>query len=97
MTLEQLASLCRGEVTLTINQHKSSYHSVEDEVLRYCDINDMTPNTLKRMREANTMYELQFYLTSPLSSYIVYGTSLDEVLQEAEVLINSLQGKGEWS
>ena len=81
MTLQELAEKCKGGVYLQINDHKQSYQSVEEELEHYCDEDDYTEETKFRMILTQTMYENQFYLTAPVSSYTVHGATLEEALE----------------
>ena len=83
--LEKLLSKIHGSVFLTIDGHKVFLETVE-KYLKEKDPNytdEIDDDLFKRMREMDKIYELHFYPVSPSSFCIVWGTSLEEVVEKA--------------
>lgn len=81
MTFEELVARCKASVTLTVNGHRDMYETPE-EFIR--DASDVAPETLERFKAGADVYELQFYPHTPVGFYRVWGTTLAEVLTQAE-------------
>ena len=93
--MEEVIKQCKAGVYLTVNENRDVYQSVEDRIKEINEwdysnnghdddyepeINDELANKLIK---ANCIYELKFYPNSPIGFYIVYGTSLDDVVSQA--------------
>jgi len=89
MTLEELAARCNASVTLEINEHRTSYQSVDDYLTECQSRSDegrlnIVEGAIHRMIETNTIVRLQFYPTTPVGFIEIWGATVDEVLAEAE-------------
>lgn len=83
--LSEIIKRCKCGVYLTVNEHRDVYQSVEDFIKEQ---NNRRENTIdedlaKRLIEADAVYALQFYPDTPVGFYLIYGPSLDEVLDQA--------------
>lgn len=89
--MEEIIAQCKAGVYLTVNKFKDYYDSIEDAIK---EINErgvkekatepeIPEEMAKRMIEKNCLYELQFYPHTPIGSYTVYGTSMNEVVSQA--------------
>jgi hypothetical protein len=88
--INELISRCKASVSITANNHRDYYQSVEDYIKEIEAMqNDLNipADVLRRMIETNTVIELQFYPNTPVSFYIIYHYSLDIAIDEA---LNSL-------
>jgi hypothetical protein len=97
MTFDDLVRRCKGSVYLTVNEHRSYYQSVEDwlkeqRLQRQDSLDEITPELLQRMIEIDTVYEVHFYPRNPVGFDLVFGTSLQEVLDKAEESLNADTG-----
>lgn len=89
MTFDEIVKRCKASVTLTVNDHRTEYINVQQYLERD---EDVTPEDLRRMIEAGTIYELQFYPDTPVGFYRVYGISFDEVVQKAGDILKEEHG-----
>jgi len=68
---------------ITHNQHKAYYDPIE----RYIEDNDIedddwaTPTSRKRAIETDSIWELQWYPNTPVGFNVLYGATLEEILQ----------------
>ncbi len=81
--LQKLISLCKASVTLDINDHKSYYESVGKHLEEALEREDVTPERVAKMTELDTIVRLQFYPHTSVGFNLIYGTDVDEVLDEA--------------
>ena len=84
MTIEELVGRCKASVHLDVNQHKAYYQKLDEYLNEHERKNDIDPKELEAMLAADTMYELQFYPSTPVGFYVVYGLTLESVLAQAE-------------
>lgn len=87
--LNELISLCKGSVTIEINNHKDIYlsvvdylidnsHQFETELTKY-----VGEKILNKMIELNTIVEIQIYPNNSVSFYKIFHYDLDLALDEA--------------
>lgn len=83
--MEEIVKRCKASVHLEINDHKSVYQTVQDWLNEMNARGNPLEDTelAERMIRENCIYELQFYPDTPIGSYTVYGTSLNEVIKKA--------------
>ena len=80
--LKEIMSLCKASVTVTINDHKGVYQSVE-EYLSFGDtLEDIDPAVLKEMIKRDTIITVQAYPHTPIGFYKVWHYDLDVALHE---------------
>jgi len=90
MELDELISKCKCGVYLSINEHRDSYHTIEQAIREINSINseiEINDELARRMIKENTIISLQFYPDTPIGSYTIYGTSVNEVLKEALIAL----------
>lgn len=82
--LQKLIDLCKGEVVVTLNGHRSSYEAIPD-YLYSPDVGGVRANeeTLAEMVKRNQCVEVQFYPLTPVGSIYVAHWDLDAALDEA--------------
>lgn len=92
--LQRLVDRCKCEVILHINSHRNSYQSVEQWLKNFYNFNgesegkELIPDELAiRMVETNSIIELHFYAWPPVGQHVVYGTTINEVLDEAMQIV----------
>ena len=80
--LKELLSLCKASVTININEHRDYYQTVES----YIEERQLTNKELKdeigldvyeKMKELNTIIEIQAYPDTPIGSYSVMHYDID--------------------
>jgi len=85
--MKKIINKCKCSISLGINKHRDYYETAEQYVNNINGRNDREEieDELKyRMIDTDTIYELQFYPDTPVGFYVVYGTSLDEVINKAK-------------
>ncbi len=82
--LQKLIDLCKGEVVVTINGHRSAYEAIPD-YLYSPDVGGIRANaeTLAEMVKRDQCVEVQFYPLTPVGSIYVAHWDLDAALDEA--------------
>ena len=80
MTLDELVARCKASVMLTINGHRDVYGTVEQYI---SETDEVTSEVMARFHEGADVFELQFYPSTPIGFYRVWGTSLADVLDLA--------------
>jgi len=89
---EELISKCKCGVHLTVNSHRDVYLSLEEYFNHYPnlteDLTDIDSEVFQKMKELDTMIELQFYPHTPIGFYKVYHYDLTKAVEEA---LNSLK------
>lgn len=89
MTLEELATRCKGTVSLEINPERFGHESRADYL--QCTTREVKDSRgVTRIINAPNLYELQFYPDSMMGFYCVYGVSLDDVLEQATDILNGI-------
>lgn len=89
MTLQELLDRCKCGVYLTVNQHRDYHETAEGYLLEQVERGnmqaaDISEETHAEMIRTNSVVELQFYPTTPVGFYRIWGPTLDHVLAEAE-------------
>lgn len=89
--MEEIIQKCRCGVYLSVNQYRCYYQSIEDAVEEEKERNgeDIDDELAARMIAEKSLISLQFYPDTPIGFYLVYGTTLDEVITKAKSVINS--------
>jgi len=90
--LKELLSRCKAAVSITVNDHRNVYESVEtylhDREGWECPP-EIEPDVRAKMIETDTVIEVQFYPDTPVGFYSVYHYDLDAALDEALACLNS--------
>lgn len=84
-TLEDVANYCKGAVYLRINEFKNDYETLEEHLKKHKEYydNDISEEQVDKILQAKIMFNLQFYPDTPVGSCNCYGTTLQEVVNEA--------------
>ena len=91
--LKLLADLCKGDVALFINEHRSDYQSIEEYFISnsYMDL-DIAGSRKKEIIEKDFFVQLIVYPDTPVGSYSIYHYDIDLAIKEAlDIVINSVQ------
>ena len=89
--LTQLADMCKAEVSININGHRSMYETIEQYLTNRTDKDDFV--SLDKGDDA-TLVELQFYPHTPIGSYTIYDNSVEVALDEALEIMEQLRKEG---
>lgn len=91
-TFEGLVARCEASVTLTVNDYRDAYQTKAqyfDQKKFFGDDDVPAGDELARLLAADHLYELQFYPDTPIGSYTILGTSLDEVVAKAHTILDN--------
>jgi hypothetical protein len=83
--LQELTSLCKGSVTVRLNEHRGGYQSPL-EYLREAFIDetqDVAPEVLEEIERSGQLVEIQFYPNSPVGFHLVKHYDLEKAIDEA--------------
>ena len=75
--IETLFKKCKCSVTITYNNHKDGYETVDTYITNLkqnsiIDNDDIELDILEKMKELDTIIEIQFYPDTPIGSYTIY-------------------------
>jgi hypothetical protein len=91
--LETLIEKCKCGVHITVNAHRDYYETVEQHFksnpITEEDLEDIEPDVYDKMKELNTIIELQYYPDTPIGFYKVYHYDIEKAIDEA---LSSLNG-----
>ncbi len=88
--MKNILARCKCGVYLTVNEHRDIYLPVKDAIEAINDLEQgsggdpLDDELVKRMVKTGDIYILHFYPDTPIGSYRVYGTSLDEVVAKGK-------------
>jgi hypothetical protein len=74
--LEEIVALCRGEVSLTANPHRSMHQSAAE----YLEKDPVTPEALAEVEAGGTLWALQFYPFTPIGFHVLHDSRLERLL-----------------
>ena len=83
--LIELISRCKCEVTVTANEHRTSYVKLEEWLAdseKHGGL-EINPSIRQKMVETDTMINIQFYPDTPVGFYDIYHYDLDAALDQA--------------
>jgi hypothetical protein len=82
----ELMQKCKCTIILTINEHRNYYQTVEqffNEVWHQDDVKHISSEILQKMKDTNTIIELQFYSETPIGAYKIYDYNLNSAIERA--------------
>ena len=88
--LEDIHSLCKCGVFVSINEHRDYYESVKEH-LTGDEVSELAPDVLAEMVKRDIVIACQFYPDTPISSYIVYHYDLDACLTAALEILSTIR------
>lgn len=68
---------------LTHNQHKACYETVETYLSTRDGIDWVSEEQKDKAFKTQELWELQWYPSTPIGSYCIYGADLNKVLEKA--------------
>ena len=90
--LNKLIQRCKGGVHLTVNLHRDYYETVEQHFksnpIDEEDLGDIDKDVYEKMKETNSIIELQYYPDTPIGFYKVYHYDLVMAIDEALSSLN---------
>ena len=90
--LNKLIQRCKCGVYLTVNLHRDYYETVEQHFksnpINEEDLEDIDKDVYEKMKETNTIIELQYYPDTPIGFYKVYHYDLEMAIDEALSSLN---------
>lgn len=84
--LKRLIDLCKASVSVTINEHRNYYQTVE-QYLEEADLEDVDPEVIKKMIELDTIVELQCYPRTPIGFHLIHHYDVDLAIDKAIAII----------
>jgi hypothetical protein len=89
--LNELISLCKASVTITINNHKDGYQTVLEHIDSIGVKKYISEDVLNKMVNKDTVIELQAYPDTPIGSYTIYDYDVDKAVESMlEIVKNNL-------
>lgn len=85
--LERIVAYCKASVTVTANDHTTSYQTVRkymaddtcgSTILERACLSDEQGDIVQRCVDAGTVWEVQAYDRTPIGFFITIGSTLDE-------------------
>ena len=95
--IQELVYLCSGSVTISINDHRSHYQSIEEEIEEvaiiggesYVDLfEEIGRDVVQEMINRNQMVKIQFYPNTPIGFYMVYHWDVEKALDKCLDILN---------
>lgn len=92
--LEKINQLCHAFL-LRVNAHKVKNETVIEYLVEkdQCLTEFIDDDVYKRMQETDKIYEIHCYSISPYDFFVVWGTSLEEVMKKAMELLEQNENK----
>lgn len=89
--LQRLISMCKAEVSVTVNSHKVNYESVEQHFKYLASLHKVVVDKviLDGMIERDTIVNVIAYPDTPVGSFSVYHYDINEAIEAIiECIIN---------
>ena len=81
--IQKLIALCKADINILINNHKSCYESVSKYLANYDHLDEDDLKHLDKMIDNDTIIELIFYPDTPVGNYTIFHYNIDMALDEA--------------
>ncbi len=93
--LKELYALCNSEVSVTYNEHKGFYETVEQYLSQHQRVRDseLDLEVRAKMIEMNQMVVVQAYPLTPIGFYVVYQWDVEAAVQEMIDILKSMEGR----
>lgn len=88
--LKELITKCKASVTITINDHRNYYETVEDKFKSEPDEgfrDDIEDEVFNEMVRTDTVIEIQFYPNTPIGFYRVYHYDIEKAIEQSLVVL----------
>ncbi len=84
--LKELLSKCKASVSITVNQHRDYYQSVEDYIEKQAFIDEglieeIGLDVYEEMQKTDTVIEIQAYPETPIGSYRVMHYDINKAVR----------------
>lgn len=73
----------KASLHLTHNQHKSYYETVESYTSNFTEPSWLSEEQKTKSLETQELWELQWYPSTPVGSYCLWGADLDVIMKKA--------------
>lgn len=80
--LEELVSLCKCSVEISINDHKDCYESVE-QYIKEDEREDIDNEVFSEMIKRDTIVRVQAYPHTPIGFYVIYHYDIEKAVEMA--------------
>lgn len=92
--LFQLTQAAKGPIRITINEHRVSYYTVEQEIKQFpTRFKNVHQSVLDQLIEANTLVEVKFHPTYPGREVWTVGSTVEQALHSALSVVMSVNPK----
>lgn len=98
--LKELLSKCKASVSITINEHRDYYQSVEKHIeeqalMDACIsikgfIDEIGKEVYEEMKKTNTIIEIQAYPDTPIGSYRLFHYDIDKAI---DIMLSCVNGE----
>lgn len=89
--IKLLYSTCKAGVSISINEHRNYYETIEENLRDKLD--DINPEVLSKIKELDTLIEIQFYPDTPIGFYLVHHYDLELGIDEALEILKTENNK----
>lgn len=88
--LKRIIETCKCSVTLEVNSYRDDYTTVKDYIDRINSTSqdEIDEELAKELIEANCVYKLQIYPTTPVGFFVLYDSSLDSIINRAKAVLD---------
>ena len=92
--LKELLSNCEASVSITVNQHRDYYQSVEEHIEEQALIDEelideIGKEVYEEMKKTNTIVEIQAYPDTPIGSYRLFHYDIDKAI---DIMLSCVNG-----
>jgi len=92
--LKELLSKCKASVSITVNQHRDYYQSVEEHIEEQALIDEelideIGKEVYEEMKKTNTIVEIQAYPNTPVGSYRLFHYDIDKAI---DIMLSCVNG-----
>ena len=92
--LKELLSNCKASVSITVNQHRDYYQSVEEHIEEQALIDEelideIGKEVYEEMKKTNTIIKIQAYPDTPIGSYRLFHYDIDKAI---DIMLSCVNG-----
>jgi len=92
--LKELLSKSKASVSITVNQHRDYYQSVEKHIEEQALIDEeliheIGKEVYEEMKNTNTIIEIQAYPDTPIGSYRLFHYDIDKAI---DIMLSCING-----
>lgn len=83
----ELQKLCKCSIGIEINEHLDYYQSIDTAIKELLETESVSESEIAKIRQRETIINLQFYPETPIGFYRLIGSDLEEVLSAAVAIV----------